>query len=291
MRAIGVLVAIVMSSAPIWADTTTDNKALADKLFLEGRNLLETDPAGACGKFLEALEAEKLNVAILLNLGLCNEKQNKNATALKWYRRTQTVASEKNDPALKEYEDAAKERTTDLVNKVSKVTFSFAPGFQAEAEILIDGQAIDRAELIVEVDQGTHVIEARAPGMTPSRTELVVEDNTKSLTHTFEPLQLAPVSAGSRNRRRLIGALVGGGIIAATTAVSGILAKQNQDKKGADAPTNQNIPTSIFVGGIVVGVGVAAYFWFTSPKRETRQMAVTPVVGGDQLGLAVFRRF
>ncbi len=288
-----------MSSAPAWADQTEDNKKIADALFVEGRGLLDKkEYKAACDKFHAAQEREKQNVAILLNLGLCYEKQDRVATALKWYRKTQTAASENKDPAIKEYEDAAKERTADLAGKVSKVTFSFAAGFQPDgSEMLIDNTPIDRQELIVEVDRGPHVIEARAPGKTPSRKELIVEDNAKSLTYVFEPLADASLGASPAVRkRRILGSVIGGVVIAGGFTVSGFVGnkaeKDSMDPDQVDEKHSLLTANLIWIGGVAVGVGIAAYFWFTSPKAESSRSArITPVVSPESTGVAVFGRF
>jgi hypothetical protein len=287
-----------MSSAPTWADQTVDNKAEADKLFLEGRKLLDAGNFdGACKMFFAAQEKEKQNVAILLNLGLCYEKQDKRASALKWYLATERVAREKPDPANKEYEDAAKERAVELGKEVSKVTFNLDPGFPANAEMYIDGDPINRNELIVNVDKGTRIIEARAPGKIATRKELVVEDNTKSLTYTFEPMVDAPKPKGPGSRR-LMGALIGGGVIAAGFTVSGILANREESGAQGENPVQGDLTVSnaIWIGGVVVGVGIAAYFWFTATSgeesnRTAKRTRITPMVSPESTGLAVFGRF
>jgi hypothetical protein len=288
---------IVMSSTPAWADQAVDNKKLADKLFLEGRQLLDAkDYEGACKKFFAAQEKEKQNVAILLNLGLCYEKQDKRASALKWYLATERIAREKNDPANKEYEDAAKERAIDLGKEVSKVTFSFDAGFPANAEIYLDGDPINKTELIVNVDKGTRIIEARAPGKIPSRKELVVEDNTKSLTYTFEPLVDAP-KPKKPGSRRLMGALIGGGVIAAGFTVSYVVGdREEKEVMRSGIKGSLLVADAIWASGLAVGLGIAAYFYFTTPSAKessatARRTRVTPMVTPESTGVAVFGRF
>ncbi len=295
---------VVLSSVPAMADTV-DNKKQADALFLAGREALNKGNfAGACAKFFEAQKLETNNVAILLNLGLCNEKQGKNATALRWYRKTQTAASERNDPALKEYEDTAKAQTSALANQVSHVTFNLGP-LQPEALLFIDGETIDRTELTREVDKGKHVIEARLPGKKTSHDELIVEDNNKNLTFTFKMLEEAPL-VGNRRRRQLKGALIGGAIILVASAVTGFWAygikKDFDDKVDAnESPKKQDfldkmLPASlIWGGGVAAGIGIAAYFYFTAPpgerQEEAGKTAFAPTVTNSSVGFSMFRRF
>lgn len=306
MRALGALVAVIlMSSVPAGADNVVDNKKQADALFLAGREeLAKGNHAAACAKFFDAQKLETNNVAILLNLGLCNEKQGKNATALRWYRKTQTVASEKNDPALKEYEDTAKAQTLALANQVAHVNFDLGT-LQPDALLFIDNETIDKQELTSrEVDKGTHVIEARLPGKKTSRDELIVEDNTKNLTFKFKALEDAPL-VGNRRRRRLKGALIGGSVIVVASAATGLWAftiKKDFDDEPdrsavkKDFQDKMKVPSVVFAGSLAVGLGVAAYFFFTAPPGERQEEALprtafTPTVSNDGFGFAAFRRF
>src|SRR5262245_19476778 len=100
MRAIGVLVVLIAVSmtAPARADAT--DKKMADQKFIEGRDLLKAEKIKeACDKFLEALKFGEKAVVIMLNLGLYHEKQNLVASALQWYRNTQTASNEAPDRA------------------------------------------------------------------------------------------------------------------------------------------------------------------------------------------------
>ena len=64
------------SAAPARADAT--DKKLADQKFIEGRDFLKAGKfEDACKKFHEANKFDEKAVVILLNLGLCYEKQNK----------------------------------------------------------------------------------------------------------------------------------------------------------------------------------------------------------------------
>jgi tetratricopeptide (TPR) repeat protein len=94
----------------------------ADRLFEEGRKLLDTRPEQACAKFDEAIKRDPDAPGVLLNLGLCNEKLGKYKTALYWFRKAQVRATESNLP---DYVDAAVKHTATLTKQVARVNIQF----------------------------------------------------------------------------------------------------------------------------------------------------------------------
>ena len=280
-------------SASVHADVV-DNTKEADALFLQGRTALAAEKfEEACKLFFDAQEKQRENPAILINLGLCNEKQNKLASALRWYRKTQTLTQGKTDATNKEYATTAEERVNTLQGQVSKVTFSRGT-VQQEAELLIDGKTIPRDELIVEVDKGTHVVEARMEKFVTSRQQLVVDSNGKQgLTFTFAALVPAP-DKSFFTRRRKIGLLVGVGVFAAATTVSALWANSiKSDETNTDNSLfgDQLPPTLLFSAGLAVGVGVVTYAFLKGGAPREQRTAFVPTVSGNSAGVAMFRRF
>jgi len=304
MRAIGVLVAFVIAfgAGSARADSTEDDKQIADKLFIEGRELLATDAKAACAKFHAAQEKQKESVAILLNLGVCYEKQGLIAQALKWYRKTQTAASESTDTSIKEYEDAAKEATGRLASKVAKLTFLFGAG-TSNVEVYLDGLRVKRDELIVEVDKGEHTIESRQPGKTTRIAKLPVADG-QQLTHQIDALGDAPKPGRSIKSRRLISLGIVVGVTAGAAIGTGIHAKgiQKDFKDGkiaTESAAHDRLRKTGYVFGAIslAGVGLAAVYYFIiskpgKPKGESMtRTAVSPVLSPDQAGVALIHRF
>jgi hypothetical protein len=301
MRAIGVLVALIVfgQAAPVHADAT--DKKLADDKFIEGRDLLKASKfAEACAKFHEAQKFDEKAVVILLNLGLCYEKQGKNASALFWYRKTQTASTEAADPAaVKDYEDAARDATAKLVKVVSRVTLVIN-ALPPDAVISIDNRTIDKNQLTVEVDAGPRVIEARAPGKAPSRAELVIKDGAdKPFGYTFPALADAEVVGPSRTKRRVAGVLIAVGIVGAVALGTGLWANSVQDdylEKAAldpmtDKPkTTMRIAGGLFVAGAAAGLAIGGYLFFTKPK-ESNRTAFAPVLAPGHYGVALSRGF
>ncbi len=307
MRVIGALVAVIALSSPVAADNTADTSKQADELFLAGRDLVGKEQyAAACDKFKEAQKLQPNNVAILLNLGQCNEKQGKLGSALRWYRKTLIIANETKDESNAEYISTAQERTSSLAGVVAKITFDIS-NLQPGAVATIDGDRISPTEPTFEVDKGPHTVEARLAGKKTSSEQIVVEADGKLLNHTFKPLEDAPI-VGNRRRRRLMGAVIGGSVIFVTTVATGIWANGIQsdfDKEvgmGNDPGKKKEIkdrmlaPSLVFAGGVAVGLGIAAYFFFTAPPGERQEEALpktafTPTVDGDSVGFSMFRRF
>lgn len=277
------------------ADTDPTNKKLADQKFIEGRDRMKAnDFKGACEKFHEAQKFDERNVAILLNLGLCYEKQDKVATALKWYRKTQVVSSELKDPNFKEYEDAAKESTGRLTTDVARITF-ILNDLQPDAVITIDGTPIERTELTVEVDAGTRVVEAKAAGKQPARAEVAIK-NKETKTHDFHKLADAVVGEDpGRKKRRILGLVIGIGVPVVTGIPTLIYAKGQADKfndpinggkdKNPTVKKNMRIVGGAWVGVTLISAAVGGYLIFAKPKTET-QSAWLPVISPDQVGFA-----
>jgi hypothetical protein len=163
----------VISSALLVAVLATAAHADSSaELFQEGVKLLDSgDAAGACAKFQAALEARPGAPGVLLNLGLCNLKQNKLATALTWFREAQLRAAERGQT---ETENAAKQQTTKLVARVPTIKLEPSAPLPPEALVLIDGATVARTSFArIEIDAGRHTIVVSGPGL--ERTERTID--------------------------------------------------------------------------------------------------------------------
>src|SRR5690348_16450198 len=93
--------------------------------FDAGRKLLaQHRPAEACAAFARAIELEPGNVGVMLNLGLCNEQLDKQATALTWFRRALARASERQ---LAESSRAAGDKIAALSRTVPTLRIALSP--------------------------------------------------------------------------------------------------------------------------------------------------------------------
>jgi hypothetical protein len=195
----------------------------ATELFEEGRRLLAAGkPVEACAKFDEAVRLDPEAPGVLLNLGLCNAEQNRVATALKWFRKAETLAAERGMTAV---EDAAKQRTTTLAARVPtlKVELVAPP---AGANVMLDGATVDPATLgRIEVDAGSHVVALEGPGLEPDRQTIDVRDDARLQLVTLHAvparLVIAAVDPAAVTRRRayVFGA-IGGGLLVGETVLS-----------------------------------------------------------------------
>lgn len=172
---IGALIIVGLCAPAAFADTSA-----ADKLFVEGRDLLKNKQfKAACEKFHAANAIDPAAPGVMLNLGLCYEGLGKKATSLLWFRKAQTAASEAT-PRATDYENAAAEKKAALAAQVATLKID-TNGIPPEVEILVDGVRQDRDQLAspVELDQGTHKIEARAPGKTSFTQDIAIKDGQK----------------------------------------------------------------------------------------------------------------
>jgi len=283
----------------------TPQQKQADQLFTDGRELVKKeDYKGACEKFEQAIALDPAAPGVMLNLGLCNEKLGKLKTSLKWYRDAQVAASSAN---LDDYEEAAKQRTADLVTKVPhvKIALTAAP---ADAQVRIDGERISPTDYNrFDLDPGHHELEATGTGKRPFKQAFDIKPSQQlPIAITFEEMVTSTVTVDPGRSRRLI-AYVMAGVGVAAIATSGFLAKSaqngyedSQDERAGTADPNSergtyetkmNVATGVFIGGLAVIAG-GAVLWFTAPKPEEHQeSAFAPVIGPDRFGIAYSRGF
>ncbi|MBX3161032.1 MAG: tetratricopeptide repeat protein [Deltaproteobacteria bacterium] len=286
----GIVIALVALAAGTAAAEPHPRQAEIDKLFGEGRELIaKKQPDRACEVFKRAYEIDPRAPGVLLNLGLCNEMQNKFGTSLRWFRRAQAVAGEEK---IEDYRAAAEDHTSKLFKLAASLTIdaSAAPG---DVEVKIDGEVVDRNDYpLYYVDSGKHVLEATSAGKKTFRKSLDVGDKSQqTIQLTFTDKQFDVVDPGKGRRRT---ALIVGGLGVAMMAGSFGLAWA-MDGPGDNVTFRNNminyVATPIAIGGgIVTGIGILLYA--TAPKKERRERTVwLPVVAPDQTGFAVAGRF
>ncbi len=263
-----------------------EDKPPAVRAFEEGRALLdESKFAEACAKFEESIKIEPDAPGTLLNLGLCNERLGKTATALTWFRKAQFKSAE--TPGMSDYEDAAKSKTKALVAVVPAITIQLANPAPPNATYLLDGNTIQEVDFgHLEVDPTSHVLEMRADK--PIRVEFSIapsEQKTVVIPVPAPERKLVLVDRGARQRFIAYGlGAVGVGLFAGSAVVS-LSAKHSFD--AAEHPEDRvhytNVArfggTSLFIGGAAALVG-AAYIYLRAPSSEW-----VPVVGEHSVGV------
>jgi len=314
MMRVSLAVAAVLSGLGVAsADPATQKRA--DELFTEGRKLIEKhQDAAACAKFDEAIKLDPDAAGTMLNLGLCNQNLHKFRLALYWFRKAQARAHETNLP---EYEQAAGQRTQLLAAQISIVKVQLAATTPPDAVVRIDGEQIPAADYLhVEIDEGHHTLDARAPGHRSSHSEFdVVGKGGETLTVELTVGEEV-VDRGAGQRKIAVLTAVGGGGLLITSGALAWIAHHNyvkcmsgstltpgdsdcpsHDVEHARAYANDQYhlarywATPIFIGG-ALAVGVATYLYLTAPDKERLdQTAIVPVLSPDGAGLAAVGRF
>jgi hypothetical protein len=178
------------------AEPTAAERAVAIKLFDEGRALMAEDQFDrACPKLEEARRLAP-GLGIIFNLALCHERIGKTASAWVGYREAAALAAGK-EPAreqdARDHAAALEKRLTSLVIEVTT---------PLEGLVIRRGAAVvERPQwsVAVSVDPGRYLIAASAPGKREWQHEVQVEGEGKTvrvvvpaLAATADPSARAP---------------------------------------------------------------------------------------------------
>jgi hypothetical protein len=288
MRSLVVLCLLAGSAA-------ADNRSDADKAFNEGRDLLvnKKDAKGACDKFEQAITLDPTAPGVMLNLGLCNEMQERFSTALYWFRRAQAAAAEAKPP-LVDYQKAAEEHTQALADKIAVgrvLDTDKYPGIT----ITVDGRPVRPDEYNhLELDTQS-VIEAHAPGKLTFTQKVEVDGRTaKDITIVMKDEPIPPMRDPGKGRRRLAYIVGAGGVVLwGVTLWYGLAVRDTADEDYDKAKRElRYYDTGLFIAG-TAAVGAAVVLYLTAPKpyRERREAVITPIVTPDQVGVGYSRAF
>jgi len=154
---------------------------LAERLFREGRDLLEQKRfAEACPKLAESLQEDEAT-GTLLALALCHEGAGRFASAWSYYQRASTRALELNEA---ERARIATQRATVLMPRLSRLRIAVPKELADLPDLVIrrNGVAVDRLDydVAVPVDGGVQVIEASAGPRGPFEVRLLVAAERES---------------------------------------------------------------------------------------------------------------
>ena len=252
---------------------------------------------------------------MLLNLGLCNLRLNKRATALKWFRQAQLRAAERGQA---ETEAAAKRQTSNLAPIVPLIKIETSVALPAGAFVLLDGATVDRTSLSrVEVDAGPHTVAVSGAGLDPTKQTIEVPEQTPeplvvtlniraapSTVHGKTEHDDTPVDAQVLDRRRRRGwfVIVGGAAAAGTSLYFGLRARQHDADASAACPTRTGCSeeavsasadahrdanlANVFAGVALLGFGIGTYLVWSSHRVQ-----VAPQVGSTHAGMSLSARF
>jgi hypothetical protein len=316
-RAVALLVVSAMAAMPRPARAQQEDRPSAELLFEEGRALLEKGKLDeACAK-LEASEALATAVGTLLNLGECNERRGKAASAWSSYRAAQSLAVAMHDSLRADF---ARRRADAIQPRVAKLTVS-VPHREPGMTIQRDGRPLEEGAwgTPLPVDPGTHVVEASAPG---KRTETlrvnVVEGSTvvrvdplaPSPSHSSpespEPGAPAEPPSGTRTLALLGWAGIGLGVLGVgVSAFYAVRARNTWDGArghcdasancdpigftlNGDARRDGDISTiGAVAGGAFLAFGLGALFFDAKTSGVKSTILVGPHGGGIHVAFAV----
>jgi hypothetical protein len=194
-----VLAFLVCAASSAHAQTPSQNVKRADELFREGRALVEAGKFDdACPKFEESQRLDP-GLGTLLNLAACYEQVGKLASALTAFRSAEEQARAAG-PTEKKREQTAAERARAIESRVARLTITLSsPDRPAGFSVTRDGIPVPPLDLgrRIPVDPGTIVIEAKANGYEPYRTEVII--GRDSAPRTVEIPVLTPIGGGGGN--------------------------------------------------------------------------------------------
>ncbi len=298
--ALAALLAFSLASGALFAQ---DSASRAEAMFRAGRDAMrDGDFARACEQFRESDRLDP-QPGTKLNLGACEEKRGRLATALDLFKVVLRELPE-NDPRY----PIARERVQELDTKIPRVTFQLAPGAPAATRVQLGTIEVAGATLGVAlpVDPGKHQVTVSAPGFADKRFVLELgEKDRRSVEVAPGPKEgdvaltsSTPVAdssgeSGSRTLGYIFGGVGVAGVIVGSVAGVMVLNKKQIEEdecdddlqicsqKGADAQdagrTLGVVSTLGFVVG-AVGLGAGAYFLLSSDD------------GGAETGVAVRAR-
>ncbi len=298
----------------------------ADKLFEEGRKLVDSDPAAACAKFDQAIKLDPDAPGVLLNLGLCNEKLGKYKTSIYWFVKAQKRSTESNLP---EYANAAGEQLQKLGKIVARVNITFAGTPPADTKVRIDGESVAPEDYSqAEVDPGHHALDAGAPGMRIVHQEFDIAPNptgAEAKIVDLEPIAFVAgdntviIDRGATRRKLAWAGMIGGGTLMAFAGalslyelhVYNTCVKQTSGKppeidttragcSDVQAQTDKanhagHVAATWGTGTFIAGAAVAAIgitLYFTAPDKERVDRTVlAPTLSPDGVGFSWSGRF
>lgn len=216
--------------SPRLARAQEGSAVAGEALFNEGRALAERGQfAEACDRFTRSQELAPA-VGKLLNLGECNQRQGKVASAWGAYAQARSLGLARNDPRAAVAGRAAAALEPRLPHLDIAVDRSIVGLTVTRNGVKIESAALD---LPIPVDPGSHVIVVTAPGRKPWSASFVVgEAESHALkVPALEPLPaaeptLAPDAASESHAqlRVALGLEIGGGAALGAGLIFGGLA-------------------------------------------------------------------
>lgn len=299
-----VICAALFASTEVHAETE-EQKAIT--LFEKGRKLARE---GHCDEavdiFLQSLRHAE-GVGPLLNLGNCYESLGKTASAHRYFRRAEEVASARQDAKRR---DEAAQRATALEKEMASIVVHLPPSLRSPTvEVRLDGEPLPEAQLEkpTPVDPGAHEIKITDPPEARQQTALTVARGEHAewtatvsapppvLAEASPPQSPAPPAEEKRpsSAQRTVAFVTGGvglGALAAS-AIFGVISlsahssvigrcptyptcspdnRAELEDMNGNAKTAGNVATVNLVGGAVL-LATAVVLLVTAPESADRR--------------------
>ena len=293
-------IAIAITSAGA-ARAEERDAVLAETLFREGRAAIDAgDLPTACAKFEQSYRLDPAP-GTLLNLGDCEEKRGRLATAWERFNRMHDTLGANDDRRV-----LARSRADAVAARLPRVKIVLAKDTPDGARVLRDGAPLDPAAIgtLVPIDPGAHVLVVHVDGRRDEKIDVrMAEAERREITLHAGPLLPPPPvivpppehhGLGGRRVAALVVAGAGvlslgagfvtGGIALGTqgdaqkTCANGVCS----DQHGVDL--HEQAKTQALVADVLFGVGVAcvaagAVLWLTGkPSRTSVGLAPSGLV-------------
>jgi serine/threonine-protein kinase len=283
------------------------DKAAAEALFEEGRQLAQDGAtAAACAKF-EQSESLEPAAGTLLNLADCYEKLGRTASA--WGAlRDATARAELAGEARRAEAARAKAASLEVRLPRLRLVLDDAPAglkVQQDQRVVVD--ALWGTPL--PVDPGRHEVSAGAPGFVswsqavevPSGPTLIEVHIPRLVPATVPAPPLAderlsrgtaPSSLGSQRTLGLaIGAAGAGGLIAAAIAGVGAIVLKDRNERDTALGWAEAFDWIAVPSAVALGAGAVVYFAAPASRPPQRVVVLAPVFGAHGASLVARRAF
>jgi hypothetical protein len=199
----GLLLAAILGlySHPLLAQDATD-KAAAEALFTQGRDLLASGKIDEACKRFEASQALDAGLGTLLHLADCYERADRRASAWATFKEAASLAESRGDAKRSE---VAMVRAQALQSKLAYIQLDIPADFPADAQIARNGRPVAKVSwgVPVPVDAGSWQIQASAPGFAAQTLTVEVKYGSTEAQHIAipslvpNPPALAPATPGT----------------------------------------------------------------------------------------------
>lgn len=262
LLAFALLLQVTWSSA-VRAETSAAEKAVAETLFVSGKNLmLEGRYAEGCVK-LEQSQAIEAAVGTMLYLAECYEKTERLASAWAMFREAASRASAEGQP---DRAQTGAERSRQLEPRLSRLTVNVPTEHRVDGlRIGLDGNPLPLALLgtAIPVDGGTHTVTAEAPGYQSFSIQLSVADPAGSVAVQVPALTKTAAAAP---------------VVAPAPAPSPGPAVPADEGVAAPRSNTQRIVALAVGGAGLLGIGGGVYFGLEAADTDDQAEGVCPRV-------------